>query len=99
MFDRKDTSAQSLKELLNKLVEINAWEENISFGKLTLNWEQIVGSGIASHAVPKKLVEGVLHIKTDSSTWRAEILIRQEEIIDKISLFLSKNIVTSLKIR
>lgn len=99
MFESNDKPMKSLKDVLNKLIEINGWEDKICFSRIVNNWDKIIGDSVANHSLPKKLVEGELHIKTDSSTWRSELLIRQEEIIEKINIFLTKNVVISLKIR
>lgn len=99
MFEKENSDVKPLQEVLDKLIEMHGWEDKLEYNKLLGFWAEIVGTLIATHATPQKLLEGVLHIKTDSSVWRSELLIRQEEIIKTINSKLSKNKVVSLKIR
>jgi|YNPMSStandDraft_2_1061718.scaffolds.fasta_scaffold16715_3 predicted nucleic acid-binding Zn ribbon protein len=89
----------SLKDLINQLIELNDWTENIAFVKIKENWDQILGKNFAEHIEPKKLKDGVLHLKADSSTWRTEMLIRKEQIIERINFFLNQNLIKTVKIR
>jgi hypothetical protein len=43
-------------------------------------WEDVVGSGVASHAHPSSLKGGVLRIVAESSVWATEISYLAEEI-------------------
>ncbi len=98
MYDNQK-AAKPLKLVLEKLIEINGWQESMAFSGLLEKWEQIVGDNIAQHAKLQKLKQGILFIKTDSSVWRSELLIRQEEIISIINSNSTKSTVISLKIR
>lgn len=89
----------SLKEIINQLIELNDWGEGIAFAKIKEEWIKIVGDTFAEHIEPQKLKDGVLQLKADSSTWRTEILIRKEQLIEKLNLFCGKNIIKSIKIR
>ena len=99
MFERESSNAKPLKQLLEKLIEMHGWEDKLDFNKMLGFWHEIVGDSIATHSSLNKMVEGVLHIRTDSSVWRSELLIREAEIIKLINERLSKNAVISLKIR
>jgi predicted nucleic acid-binding Zn ribbon protein len=89
----------SLKEIINQLIELKDWGEGIAFAKIKEEWIEIVGENFAEHIEPQKLKDGVLHLKADSSTWRTEMLIRKQLLIDKLNSFCGKNIIKSIKIR
>ncbi len=89
----------SLKEIINQLIELNDWGEGIAFAKIKEEWIKTVGENFAEHIAPLKLKDGVLHLKADSSTWRTEMLIRKQLLIDKLNSYCGKNIIKSIKIR
>ena len=99
MFEYERESPKPLKVLLEKLIQMHGWEDKLDFNKLINTWQDFVGPVIAQHTKPVKLIEGILHIKTDSSVWRSELLIRHDDIVNLINTKLSKNVVISLKIR
>ncbi len=100
MYDENGNSqAKSLKDVIDKLIQLHGWSDKLDFIKIIENWESFVGQAIANHTKPKKLQEGILHIATDSSVWRAELLLRQTEIIELINKHLNNNAIRTLKIR
>lgn len=89
----------SLKDLINQLIELNDWSEDIAFAKIKENWDEILGKNFSEHIKPLKLKDGVLNLKADSSTWRAEMLIRKDQIIEKVNAYLMQNLIKTVKIR
>jgi len=47
-------------------------------------WEDIVGEKIASVATPRKVVNGVLFVEVKTGSWRTELSMRKQEILDKV---------------
>lgn len=89
----------TLKEVLNQLIELNDWGEKLAFAKIKDNWINLVGNNFAEHIQPKKLKDGILSLKADSSPWRTEMLLRKEQIINQINTFLGQNVIKSIVIR
>jgi len=90
---------QTLKTLLDKLVETKGWEAKLDEVKLPDIWLEVVGDKIAKNAKTGKFENGVLIIKTESSTWRSELKLREDEIIQRLNEKLGKEIIQSLKIK
>ncbi len=90
---------QTLNSLLNKLVESQGWEDKLDEAKLPDIWLEVVGDKIAKYAKIGKFENGVLTVLTESSTWRSEIKLRNEDIIKKLNDKLGKEIIQSLKVK
>ncbi|MFH1052152.1 MAG: DUF721 domain-containing protein [bacterium] len=88
-----------MKTLLDKLVETKGWEDKLDEAKLPAIWNDIVGDKIAKHAKTGKFQDGVLTIITESSTWRSELRLRAEELVNKLNEKLGKNIIQSIKLK
>ena len=62
-------------------------------------WKDIVGEKIALHTKVVNADYGKLVITTESSTWRAEIILRKKSIIEKINNTLEKELITDIIIK
>jgi len=56
-----------------------------------MNWEEIVGKNISSHAKPAFFKYGKLFINVDSSSWLNELKFLKEKIKEKINKKLGTN--------
>lgn len=90
---------KELSKIIDDLIKDKGWEEKIIEVKLTEIWLEIVGETIANNAKVSKLDDGILTILTESSTWRNELRLRSDEIIDKINKKINKDIIKKLKIK
>ncbi len=64
--------------------------------KLWAQWEQIVGSQMASVCEPVGLSKGVLKIWVKNSSWNHQLQFFREEILKKIQKNESYNVISSL---
>lgn len=60
-------------------------------------WEAIVGARIASVAVPKKVVNGVLFVEVKTGAWRTELSMRKHEILGSIHRHVGKKILQDIR--
>lgn len=89
----------SLQEILMAFIEKSGLHEEYELSQIMNNWAELVGEKFAQESTPETLKDGVLHVKTKSSVWRAELFYRREQIIDKINEFRDKLIVKEMVIR
>ena len=60
-------------------------------------WQEVVGERIAKVATPTKIINGILIVKVERSTWRNELSLMRREIIAKINAALKEEIVKDIK--
>ncbi|MFP4368128.1 MAG: DUF721 domain-containing protein [Candidatus Kapaibacterium sp.] len=90
---------QSLGYLLGKLIRQNDWGDKYICAKIENNWEKILGKNMSKALKIERFKEGALYLKSDSSTWRTEALLRKENIIRNINDKLGSEEVKTLIIR
>lgn len=62
-------------------------------------WEELVGSVIAAHTSPVRLVDGDLVVAVDDPVWATEMKFFGAELIDRINAAAGEEAVTSLTVR
>ncbi len=89
----------SLSDVLVMLVNKKGWHDQYYQAKLDNKWQEIVGDKIAQETAIDSLKEGILTIKTQSSTWRTELTLRANQLIQKINEELQADVVEKIVIR
>ncbi|MGA2297226.1 MAG: DUF721 domain-containing protein, partial [FCB group bacterium] len=74
-----------LKRVFEELISRQGWDLKIKEHDIPDVWQEIVGDMIAKVTKVKKVEKGKLYIETVSSTWRAELMLRREMLIEKIN--------------
>lgn len=62
-------------------------------------WEELVGSVMAAHSSPVRLVDGELVVAVDDPAWATEMRFFSAELIGRINAVAEEEAVTSLKVR
>jgi len=60
-------------------------------------WRDVVGERIAKVATPTKIINGILIVRVERSTWRNELSLMKREIIAKMNAALKEEIVKDIK--
>ncbi len=89
----------SLSEVLAMLVNKKGWHDQYFQAKLANKWQNIVGDKIALETSIDSLKDGILTIRTQSSTWRTELTLRANQLIQKINEELQSDVVEKIVIR
>ncbi len=95
---KKQKEAQTIGNVLQQIIENQGWGEKIAFERIKNKAHDYFGAA-ANHIVIKKLENSILYISCESSSWRAEIKLRENNIVEKINEKFGKNTVNELKIR
>lgn len=88
-----------ISEVLQSLVHRKGWQDQYYQAKLDNKWAEIVGEKIAHETAVDSLKEGILTIRTTTSTWRTELTMRAEQLIEKINEELRTDVVEKIVIR
>ena len=62
-------------------------------------WEELVGSVMAAHSSPVRLVDGELVVTVDDPAWATEMKFFSAELISRINAVAEEEAVTSLTVR
>lgn len=89
---------QPLGHLTGSIARSRGWSTKISEGTVVGSWAGIVGADISSHAEPTGLVDGVLHVRAESTAWATQLRYMQAQILAKIAAAVGDGVVKSLRI-
>lgn len=94
--DRKDP--QKIKHVIENLIKIKEWEDNLADSKIINNWEKIVGKNIAEHNKIVKIENNILYVKSSSTTWSITIRQNKTKIQRNINEIVGKNRIKNIVI-
>ena len=76
---------ESLKKAIKDAVEKTGIDAALKQERAVFLWKDIVGEVVADVTETKGVEKGVLTVKTNSPTWRQELHMQKNEILDKIN--------------
>mgnify|MGYP001087860269 CR=1 FL=1 len=92
------TDIKSLSQLLNDVLNKYELNEIVEKNLLIEKFKEVVGEHIAKQIEFKNFEKGILTIEVESSSWKNEIFLLREQIVEKINNAFGKQIVKQLKI-
>lgn len=75
----------SLGDALKSIIEELNLQPILIQGKLPAIWREVVGDTIADSVSVVRLKDGTLFLSAESSSWKAEILLRRHDLIERIN--------------
>ena len=76
---------KQISHILDKLFRDPKLRPYFIEGAIATRWPRVMGQHIASVAKPIKYENGVLFVKVSSASWRNELSMMSQEIIDKLN--------------
>ena len=76
---------QKLKTAIKEAVKETGIEKALKQESAIFLWEEVVGKTVSTVTEAKKVENGILLIKTQSPTWRQELYMQKENILNKIN--------------
>lgn len=89
---------QPLGSAAGDLARNRGWSGRVSEGAVFGRWASVVGEGIADHATPTSLKDGVLTISAESTAWATQLRMVQAQVLAKIAAAVGDGVVKSVKI-
>ena len=81
-------SFQDFKDVIKDIAQHNkAFNRILVESTLMQSWDEVVGRGIAIHAEPSHIQDGVLWVRVDHPVWQAELHSRRAQIHEKMIAF------------
>ena len=76
---------EQLKNVLKKTIENSGFKNAILQENAVSVWSDVVGKNISKISKATSVDKGVLFIKVESATWKQELYMQKNEIINKIN--------------
>jgi predicted nucleic acid-binding Zn ribbon protein len=87
--------ADGLEHLARRLGAPTASALGVVFSR----WEEVVGPGIAGHATPKSLVDGVLVVAVDQPGWATQLRYLSNDLLQRLREVAGEGVVGRIDIR
>tara|TARA_B100000886_G_scaffold151000_1_gene102662 strand:- start:1325 stop:1600 length:276 start_codon:yes stop_codon:yes gene_type:complete len=76
---------ERLKKVLKKTIENSSFKNAILQENAVSMWSDVVGKNISEISKATSVDRGVLFVKVESATWKQELYMQKNEIINKIN--------------
>ncbi len=86
----------TLKDLIKIYIEKNQMGEFIHLENIKKDWKLIIGDIAANKINVISLKNGNLKLKSNSSVWRSEFILREKEFIKKINSHYKQEIIKNI---
>jgi predicted nucleic acid-binding Zn ribbon protein len=91
--------AQSLGAAIREWLRVSNLDVPLKEHSAPAYWQEVVGELLAQHVQIERIDKGTLFLKADSASWRSEVMLRREEIRDKVNERLGAEIVRVVLVR
>jgi len=85
-----------LKFALERRIKSLGITRKIDAGRVLAAWNEAVGAQVASKAAAESLDGGVLTVVVPDSTWRHQLSLTRQEMIDRLNSVLGSRVVKDL---
>jgi predicted nucleic acid-binding Zn ribbon protein len=89
---------QTFGSVLARLVKNRGWAQPAAEATVFGAWDRVVGSEVASHCRPIKLVDAELTLEAESTAWAMQLRLLAAKILKQISAEVGPNVVKKLHI-
>lgn len=91
--------AQSIGDAIKDWLRANGLDQKVREHSAAGYWPEVVGEAFARHARVEKIDNGRLFVSVESAAWRSEIMLRREEILQRLNERLGAEVVKELIVR
>lgn len=89
-----DRDPQTVQSVLGEVIRRRGWTTQINVRSLLVRWSDLVGPTNAAHSVPEGFQDGVLTIRTESTTWASSLRALAPNLVAELNRQLGKGSVT-----
>jgi predicted nucleic acid-binding Zn ribbon protein len=83
---------------LHSLMAERGWTEEVSVGGVIGRWREVVGTEMADHCTPETFEEGVLVVRTDSTSWATQVRLLVPQLLARLAKDVGPNVVREVKV-
>ena len=92
------SNQQSLKEVINELINAYRLREGLNEVRVNEQWEKVMGKVIASKTTSLALRNSILTVRLNSSVLRQELLYKREEILQALNIALETEAIKEIQL-
>lgn len=85
-------------DALARLAAERGWRAELSVGGVVGRWREVVGDQVADHCTPETFEDGVLVVRTDSTTWATNLRLLVPELLGRLEVELGAGIVREVTV-
>lgn len=85
--------------VLDSYISDRGWQIAVSIHTVLERWPAIVGESVAAHATPETYDDGILVVRTDSTTWATQLRTIAHQIVAKLNEAVGEGSVTRVEVR
>jgi len=83
---------------LHSLMAERGWTEEVSVGGVVGRWREVVGTEMANHCTPETFEDGVLVVRTDSTSWATQVRLLVPQLLARLTKDVGPNVVREVKV-
>jgi predicted nucleic acid-binding Zn ribbon protein len=95
---KRSGKTEPFTDLIRSYAQRYGWDELFAIELIKDEWENIVGTLLASHSIPVKISESSLIVNTDHPVYSNELSLMSVDVIEKINLKMGAVLINTLKI-
>ncbi|MDT0165189.1 DciA family protein [Actinotalea sp. AC32] len=84
-------------DAVDRLVAQLGWRAELSVGGLIGRWREFVGPDIAEHCTPETFEEGLLVVRTDSTSWAKQVQFLAPQLLARLEQELGPDVVREVR--
>lgn len=83
---------------LAALVRDRGWTEDVSVGGVVGRWRDVVGDQVADHCDPEAFEDGVLTVRTDSTSWATNLTLLVPQLLRRLADDVGEGVVREVRV-
>lgn len=89
---------KDLGGIMKNLVQDRGWNAPVAVGSVMSRWEELVGADISAHCKPVSFDNGIVTIRTDSTSWASQMRLLNFQLLKVFSEKLGSGVVREIKV-
>ncbi|WP_307793757.1 DUF721 domain-containing protein [Actinotalea soli] len=87
-----------LGDTLSRLAAERGWRTELSVGSVVGRWREVVGDQVADHCTPETFEDGVLVVRTDSTTWATNLRLLGPTLLSRLAEEVGPDVVVEVQV-
>ena len=88
---------EKLNTTINAFLDKHGLKKGVNQNTAIVLWNEVVGEKISKNTEPISVEHGTLTVSVSSSTWRQELVFKQQDIINQLNKKLGKNTIKEVR--